>query len=199
MCFSFVVQEKLGIFRNALFNFIFFVYHKSRIIAGSMSTLALAKNYKGSCSHSLFDELFYNHSFFIATYVNHQIKALCLASVTRQGIYTTPARTKTSSLEIDIFDLKMMVKSGLGLNFEIHLQPLQSCCCPVQKNLPRKAELAWRVKVQLISKCPYEKSVWTKYQKKIFLRFLSWKFTTSRLLQNRVYLLANRTQTFFLC
>ena len=23
--------------------------------------------------------------------------------------------------------------------------PLQSCCCPVQKNLPRKAELAWQV------------------------------------------------------
>ena len=27
---------------------------------------------------------------------------------------------------------------------EIH-EPLQSCCCPVQKNLSRKAELAWKV------------------------------------------------------
>jgi hypothetical protein len=24
-------------------------------------------------------------------------------------------------------------------------EPLQSCCCPVQKNLPRKAELAWQL------------------------------------------------------
>ena len=45
-------------------------------------------------------------------------------------------------------------------------------------------------KGQLISKCPYEKSVWSKIATKIFPRFL---FTTSRLLQNRVYLLANRT------
>ena len=48
-------------------------------------------------------------------------------------------------------------------------------------------------KGQLISKCPYEKSVWTKIATKIFPRFLFLKFTTSRLLQNRVYLLANRT------
>ena len=44
-----------------------------------------------------------------------------------------------------IFGLKMMVKSGLEkfiLKFHV---PLQSCCCPVQKNLPRKAELAWLV------------------------------------------------------
>ena len=49
------------------------------------------------------------------------------------------------------------------------------------------------IKGQLISKCPYEKSVWTKIATKTFPRFLFLKFTTSRLLQNRVYLLANRT------
>ena len=48
-------------------------------------------------------------------------------------------------------------------------------------------------KGQLISKCPYEKSVSFKIPTKIFLGFLPWKFTTSRLVQNRVYLLANRT------
>ena len=48
-----------------------------------MSMLVLAKIYKDSCSHSLFDKLFYNRYFFITIYVNHQIKALCLASVTR--------------------------------------------------------------------------------------------------------------------
>ena len=44
-----------------------------------------------------------------------------------------------------IFGLKMMVKSGLEkfiLKFHV---PFQSCCCPVQKKLPRKAELAWLV------------------------------------------------------
>ena len=60
-----------------------FDYQRSKIIAGLRGILALVKVYKGSCSHSLFDELFYNHPFFIATFVNHQIKALCLASVTR--------------------------------------------------------------------------------------------------------------------
>ena len=57
------------------------------------------------------------------------------------------------------------------------------------------AWLWWKMrgKGQLISKCPYEKSVWTKIATKIFPRFLFLKFTTSRLLQNRVYLLANRT------
>ena len=38
-------------------------------------------------------------------------------------------------------------------------------------------------KGQLISKCPYEKSVSSKIPTKIFLRFLPWKFTTSRLTQ----------------
>ena len=55
-----------------------------------------------------------------------------------------------------------------------------------------KLDLGLPDKGQLISKCPYEKSVWTKIATKIFPRFLFLKFTTSRLLQNRVYLLANR-------
>ena len=36
------------------------------------------------------------------------------------------------------FWLKMMIKSGLEKNILKFHQPLQSCCCPVQKNLPRK-------------------------------------------------------------
>ena len=38
-----------------------------------------------------------------------------------------------------------MVKSGLEKNILKFHMPLQSCCCPVQKNLPRKAELPWLV------------------------------------------------------
>ena len=53
--------------------------------------------------------------------------------------------TKILSLEMTIFGLKMMVKSGLEkIILKFHV-PLQSCCCPVQKNLPRMAELAWLV------------------------------------------------------
>ena len=48
-------------------------------------------------------------------------------------------------------------------------------------------------KGQIISECPYEIIVYPKIATKKFPRFLSWKFTTSRLVQNRVYLLANRT------
>ena len=48
-------------------------------------------------------------------------------------------------------------------------------------------------KGQIISECPHEIIVYPKIATKIFLGFLSWKFTTSRLVQNRVYLLANRT------
>ena len=53
--------------------------------------------------------------------------------------------TKLKSLEITIFGLKMMVKSGLEIFILKLNKPLQSCCCPVQKNLSRKAELAWQV------------------------------------------------------
>ena len=38
-----------------------------------------------------------------------------------------------------------MVKSGPEFFILKSYVPLQSCCCPVQKNLPRKAELAWLV------------------------------------------------------
>ena len=41
----------------------------------------------------------------------------------------------------------------------------------------------FKAKGQLISKCPYEKSVSSKIPMKIFLRFMPWKFTTSRLKQ----------------
>ena len=44
-----------------------------------------------------------------------------------------------------IFGLKMMVKSGLEKIILRCHDGLQSCCCPVQRNLPRKAELAWQV------------------------------------------------------
>ena len=39
----------------------------------------------------------------------------------------------------------MMVKSGLGKIILKFKEPLQSCCCKVQKNLPSKAELAGQV------------------------------------------------------
>ena len=44
---------------------------------------------------------------------------------------------------------KKMVKSGLEKNTSKLYVPLQSCCCLVQKNLPRKAELAWQVSMYL--------------------------------------------------
>ena len=44
-----------------------------------------------------------------------------------------------------IFGLKMMMKSGLEKFILKFHHSLQSCCCPVQKNLHRKAELAWQV------------------------------------------------------
>ena len=44
-----------------------------------------------------------------------------------------------------IFGLKMMMKSGLEKIILKFHDGLQSCCCPVQKNLPRKAELVWQV------------------------------------------------------
>jgi hypothetical protein len=38
-----------------------------------------------------------------------------------------------------------MVKSGLEFIILKSYTPLKSCCCPVQKNLPTMAELAWQV------------------------------------------------------
>ena len=53
--------------------------------------------------------------------------------------------TKILCLEIATFELKMMVKIGLEFFILKFSEPLQSCYCPVQKNLPRKAELARQV------------------------------------------------------
>ena len=52
---------------------------------------------------------------------------------------------KISSLEINIFEINHI--SLICLQFFIlkFTEPLQSYCCPVQKNLPRKAELARQV------------------------------------------------------
>ena len=64
--------------------------------------------------------------------------------------------TKISSLEIAIFCLKIVIKSGREKIFFLKFtEPLQSCCCPVQKNLPSKAELAGQVslKVNFRIKC----------------------------------------------
>ena len=44
-----------------------------------------------------------------------------------------------------IFGLKMMVKSGLEFFILKLNEPLQICSSSAQKNLPRKAELAWQV------------------------------------------------------
>ena len=63
----------------------------------------------------------------------------------------TPARShsisglKSRVLKLTFFWLKMVVKSGLELFIFKFTEPLQSCCCPVQKNLPSRAELAWQV------------------------------------------------------
>ena len=54
-------------------------------------------------------------------------------------------QTKISDHETKIFELKVGVKSGLEFFILKSYQPLQSCCCPVQKDLPRWAELAWQV------------------------------------------------------
>jgi hypothetical protein len=42
----------------------------------------------------------------------------------------------------------MMMKSGLKFFILKLNEPLQSCCCPVQRNLPKKAELAWQVSLK---------------------------------------------------
>ena len=62
----------------------------------------------------------------------------------------TPARTlfisglKSRVMKLPFLSLKMMVKSGLEFILKL-TEPLQSCCCPVQKYLPRLAELAWQL------------------------------------------------------
>ena len=62
----------------------------------------------------------------------------------------TPVRThsisglKSGVMKLSFLSLKMMVKGGLELILKL-TEPLQSCCCPVQKYLPRMAELAWQL------------------------------------------------------
>jgi hypothetical protein len=57
---------------------------------------------------------------------------------------------RMSALETNIFGLKMMMKSGLeSINLRFHYL-LQSCCCPMEKNLARKAGSAWLVEFQNI-------------------------------------------------
>jgi hypothetical protein len=53
--------------------------------------------------------------------------------------------TKLLSLEMTIFEIKMIMKSGLEFFILKLNEPLQSCCCPVPNNRPRKAELVWHV------------------------------------------------------
>ena len=47
-------------------------------------------------------------------------------------------------MKLPFLSLKMMVKRGLEFILKLN-EPLQSCCCHVQKNQTRKAELAWQV------------------------------------------------------
>ena len=44
------------------------------------------------------------------------------------------------------YDMIYLVKviDTLAAAFHHHYSKIQSCCCPVQKKLPRKAELAWQ-------------------------------------------------------
>ena len=51
---------------------------------------------------------------------------------------------KSRVLKLSFLSLKMMVISGLEFILKL-TKPLQSCCCPVQKYLPRMAELAWQL------------------------------------------------------
>ena len=54
------------------------------------------------------------------------------------------SRLKSRVLKLSFLSLKMMVKSGLEFILKL-TEPLQSCCCPVEKCLPRMAELAWQL------------------------------------------------------
>ena len=72
----------------------------------------------------------------------------------------TPARTlsiiglKSRVLKLSCLSLKILVKSGLQFILKL-TEPLQSCCCPVQKYLPRMAELAWQLSRDLTYKKSY--------------------------------------------
>ena len=98
----------------------------------------------------------FRRSFLGAVWICISIGSLVIAQnakISVSGFYwicNTPARTHSKSrlksrvLKLTFFSLKMMVKSGLEFILKL-TEPLQSCCCPVQKNLPSRAELAWQV------------------------------------------------------
>ena len=75
--------------------------------------------------------------------------ALVLYS-SKDYVLCTPVMTlfisglKSWVLKLSFLSLKMMVKSGLEFILKL-TEPLQSCCCPVQKFPPRMAELAWQL------------------------------------------------------
>ena len=50
---------------------------------------------------------------------------------------------KSRVLKLSFLSLKMTVRSGLEFILKL-TKPLQSCCCPVQKYLPRMTELVWQ-------------------------------------------------------
>ena len=60
----------------------------------------------------------------------------------------TPTRTHSISgikSQVLTFDVKLMMKNGLEFFILKFSEPLQSCCCSIQKNLPIKAELPSQV------------------------------------------------------
>ena len=69
-----------------------------------------------------------------------------LSCITIHYRFLVPDNTQKILTEIwHHFWLKMMMKNGLEKIILKFHDGLQSCCCPVQKILPRKAELAWQV------------------------------------------------------
>ena len=61
------------------------------------------------------------------------------------------------------------MKSGLEKIILKFHDGLQSCCCPVQKNLPRKAELAWQVsRYSLQATVEFQSQKWCQISVRIF-------------------------------
>ena len=78
---------------------------------------------------------------------------------------------------MSIFGLHMVVKRGLEkIVLKFHV-PLQSCCCPVQKCLPRKAKLAWLFSRYLKGQVEFQNNFSTP----LFTTFLKQKMVISRL------------------
>ena len=101
------------------------------------------------CALSL---VFIRLSFFQKTM--HMLLIYCdfflqIGCLKRNTLVITPARIHSvSELKSRVFDicgLKMMKNGGLEFFILKFIEPLQCCCCPVPKNLAKKAELAWQV------------------------------------------------------